>query len=59
MNSYNFFKFIYEFICFMNSYMNSGVPRFQMQPSGRVFVQFCLRRTHLFSGVDGSIQSVT
>ena len=29
MNSYDFF--IYEFICFMNSYMNSGVPRFQMQ----------------------------
>ena len=27
MNSYDFF--IYEFICFMNSYMNSGVPRFQ------------------------------
>ena len=22
--------FSYEFICFMNSYMNSGVPRFQM-----------------------------
>ena len=31
MNSYDFF--IYEFICFMNSYMNSGVPRFQM-PAG-------------------------
>ena len=30
MNSYDFF--IYEFICFMNSYMNSGVPRFQMLP---------------------------
>ena len=28
MNSYDFF--IYEFTCFMNSYMNSGVPRFQM-----------------------------
>ena len=28
MNSYYFF--IYEFICFINSYMNSGVPRFQM-----------------------------
>ena len=28
MNSYDFF--MYEFICFMNSYMNSGVPRFQM-----------------------------
>ena len=28
MNSYDFF--IYEFICCMNSYMNSGVPRFQM-----------------------------
>ena len=28
MNSYDFF--IYEFICFMNSYMNSGVPRFHM-----------------------------
>ena len=28
MNSYEFF--IYEFICFMNSYMNSCVPRFQM-----------------------------
>ena len=28
MNSCDFF--IYEFICFMNSYMNSGVPRFQM-----------------------------
>ena len=28
MNSYDFF--IYEFICFMNSYMNSCVPRFQM-----------------------------
>ena len=24
MNSYDFF--MYEFICFMNSYMNSGVP---------------------------------
>ena len=36
MNSYDFF--IYEFICFMNSYMNLGVPRFQMQAShsGRV-----------------------
>ena len=31
MNSYDFF--IYEFICFMNSYMNSGVPRFQMSIS--------------------------
>ena len=31
MNSYDFF--IHEFICFMNSYMNSGVPRFQMQKS--------------------------
>ena len=31
MNSYDFF--IYEFICFMNSYMNSGVPRFQMSNS--------------------------
>ena len=31
MNSYDFF--IYEFICFMNSYMNSGVPRFQMMDS--------------------------
>ena len=28
MNSYVFF--IYEFICFMNSCMNSGVPRFRM-----------------------------
>ena len=28
MSSYDFFK--YEFICFMNSYMNSGVPRLQM-----------------------------
>ena len=28
MNSYDFF--IYEIICFMNSYMNSGVPRFQI-----------------------------
>ena len=28
MNSYDFF--IYEFICFMYSYMNSGMPRFQM-----------------------------
>ena len=28
MNSYDFF--IYEFICFINLYMNSGVPRFQM-----------------------------
>ena len=28
MNSYGFF--IYEFICFINSYMNLGVPRFQM-----------------------------
>ena len=28
MNSYD--SFIYEFICFMNSYMNSGLPRFQM-----------------------------
>ena len=28
MNSYDFF--IYKFICFMNSYMNSGVLRFQM-----------------------------
>ena len=24
---------MYEFICFMNSYMNSGVPRFQMPPA--------------------------
>ena len=33
MNSYDFF--IHEFICFMNSYMNSGVPRFQMPaPAG-------------------------
>ena len=29
MNSYDFF--INEFICFMNSYMNSDVPRFQMR----------------------------
>ena len=28
MNSYDFF--IYELIYFMNSYMNLGVPRFQM-----------------------------
>ena len=28
MNSYDFF--IYEFICFMNTYINSGVPRFQI-----------------------------
>ena len=28
MNSCNFF--IFEFICFMNSYMNSCVSRFQM-----------------------------
>ena len=34
MNSYDFF--IYEFICFMNSYMNLGVPRFQMQDSPAV-----------------------
>ena len=33
MNSYDFF--IYEFICFMNSYMNSGVPRFQMLQVGQ------------------------
>ena len=33
MNSYGFF--IYEFICFMNSYMNSGVPRFQMYAAAR------------------------
>ena len=32
MNSYDFF--MYEFICFMNSYMNSGVPRFQMKFTG-------------------------
>ena len=32
MNSYVFF--IYEFIYFMNSYMNSGVPRFQMPMRG-------------------------
>ena len=25
-----FHEFIYEFICFMNSYINSGVPRIQM-----------------------------
>ena len=31
MNSYDFF--IYEFICFINSYMNFGVPRFQMKPN--------------------------
>ena len=31
MYSYDFF--IYEFICFMNSYMISGVPRFQMDNS--------------------------
>ena len=31
MNSYDFF--MSEFICFMNSYMNLGVPRFQMQPA--------------------------
>ena len=30
MNSYDFFKFTYKFISFMNSYMNLGVPRFQM-----------------------------
>ena len=28
MNSYDFF--MYEFIYFKDSYMNSGVPRFQM-----------------------------
>ena len=33
MNSYDFF--IHEFICFMNSYMNSGVPRFQMALVGK------------------------
>ena len=33
MNSYDIF--IYEFVCFMNSYMNSGVPRFQM-PDGQL-----------------------
>ena len=33
MNSYEFF--IYEFICFMNSYMNSGVSRFQMVTQAR------------------------
>ena len=33
MNSYDFFMYELEFICFMNSYMNnSGVPRIQMQP---------------------------
>ena len=31
MNLYDFF--IYEFIYFMDSYMNSGVPRFQMHAS--------------------------
>ena len=35
MNSYDFF--IYEFICFMNSYMNSGVPRFQMILSCKIY----------------------
>ena len=32
VNSYDFF--IYAFICFMNSYMNSDVPRFQMPCRG-------------------------
>ena len=38
MNSYDFF--IYEFISFMNSYMNSGGSRFQMS-----VVVIKLRRT--------------
>ena len=29
MNSYDFF--IHKLTCFMNSYMNSGVPRFQVK----------------------------
>ena len=37
MNSYDFFH-IYEFICFMNSYMNSGVPKFQMQQAARALL---------------------
>ena len=36
MNSYDFF--IYEFICFMSSYMNLGVPRFQMLDLGFVLL---------------------
>ena len=39
MNSYDFF--IYEFICFMNSYMNSGVPRFQMISNLGFFGALC------------------
>ena len=38
MNSYVFF--IYEFICYINSYMNSGVPRFQTR---MVKINFLIR----------------
>ena len=36
MNSYDFF--INEFICFMNSYMNSGLPRFQIKDPKYLFI---------------------
>ena len=48
MNSYDFF--IYEFIChgFMNSYMNSGVPRFQMLVEARgAFCSSIAQCTHI------------
>ena len=42
MNSYDFF--IYEFIYFMNSYMNSGVPRFQMKSAHNRCRQWIMAR---------------
>ena len=42
--------FIYEFICFMNSYMNCGVPRFQMRrPGGFWFITFRPKRHNSYT----------
>ena len=63
MNSFDFF--IYEFICFMNSYMYSGVPRFQMvfkdgkraPPAAQQDIVAAVTTGHS-SPVSGNLQSV-
>ena len=42
VNSYDFF--IYEFICFMNSSINSGVLRFQMWDEGQIMKVIYLKK---------------
>ena len=48
-----FHEFIYEFICSMNSYMNSGIPRYQM-----VFWQSaCLHKRVKVGNVPGGFRA--